>query len=111
MDNQFLKWIIGIIISVAGAIGGYFYGRKKHNAETRKISLESDKIFEETESLKIFNQKHTLEIHKIVVVELKRHLDMFHKKCKNLELENEICEKKRKTLEERVRILEQKNNI
>lgn len=109
MDNQFLKWIIGILISAGGVWGGYFFGNKKKIAEIGKIDRESDKIFEETESLKIFNHKATLEIHKIVVIELKSHLEMFHKKCQDLTEENFLCEEKRKKLEERIRILEQKN--
>lgn len=111
MDNQFIKWIIGILMSAGGVIGGYLFARKKNKAETNKISIESGKILEETESLKIFNNKHTLEIHKIVVEELKSYLEIFLTKCRDLTKENEICEEKRKKLEERVKTLEQKNNI
>lgn len=111
MDNQFVKWIIGILMTTGGIFGGYLFGRKKSNAETKKISMESDKIFEETESLKIFNNKKNLEIHKIVVEELKSYLEIFLIKCRELTIENDICEEKRKKLEEIIRILEQKNNI
>lgn len=111
MDNQFVRWIIGILISVGGVMAGYLFARKKNNAETNKISIESGKILEETESLKIFNSKHTLEIHKIVVEELKSYLEIFVIKCRQLSIENDVCEEKRKKLEEIIRILEQKNNI
>lgn len=115
MDDKIMKWIAGIVGGAFITSIGYFFGVKKRGAETSKILTESSKIIEETESLKLFNQKATLEIHKIVVVELKSHLEsisqikeQMSKEIKLLKLHNVECEERAHELENRIKILESK---